>query len=433
MRLDCGTSLSFQSTCWRPARSSGEFDYIIAHGVYSWVPENARERLLHICRANLAPHGMAYVSYNAYPGFHRREMFREMILYRLESVKDAGEHRPRAIEFIDWLGRCGTQNPFMRALVAEELRHLTESEWWYVCHDDLAADNHAEYFHEFVDRVRGHGLEYLGEADFFEMQDDIYAEPVAEAIERFAQGDVIRKEQYLDFIKGRAFRQTLLCRKEVELTRLPRPEQITSLHVSSDANPISAAPNLGPGVAEEFRNSRGGRLRTEDCQVKRALVRLSSAWPQSIAFPELQAEVGDESAPLTAALFQAYRAGVIEARISPDRFITRAGERPMASPIARLQAQDGSLVTTLRHTTAELTDDADRHLVRLLDGTRDRPMLLEALRTVLAHASEFSRGPGHAGVAGDAPHPVGEAGTAHGLRPAAMTACRTEPCRRQSR
>ena len=57
----------------------GEFDYIIAHGLYSWVPSEVRERLLRICRVNLAPSGVAYVSYNTYPGFHRREMFREMM------------------------------------------------------------------------------------------------------------------------------------------------------------------------------------------------------------------------------------------------------------------------------------------------------------------------------------------------------------------
>jgi len=65
----------------------GEFDYIIAHGLYSWVPPEVRERLLHVCRAHLAPSGVAYVSYNTYPGFHRREMFREMMLYHVRGSK----------------------------------------------------------------------------------------------------------------------------------------------------------------------------------------------------------------------------------------------------------------------------------------------------------------------------------------------------------
>ena len=58
----------------------GVFDYIIAHGLYSWVPPEVRDQLLSLCRAHLAPQGVAYVSYNAGPGFARRRMFREMML-----------------------------------------------------------------------------------------------------------------------------------------------------------------------------------------------------------------------------------------------------------------------------------------------------------------------------------------------------------------
>jgi SAM-dependent methyltransferase len=153
----------------------GEFDYVIAHGVYSWVPENIRERLLDVCRANLAPRGVAYVSYNAYPGFHRREMFREMMLYNVDGVEDPADRVRRAIEFVEWLNQFRTESPLTRALLAEELHHLSENDWWYVYHDDLAQTNHAEYFHEFVARARDHRLDYLGEADFLEMQGDIYA------------------------------------------------------------------------------------------------------------------------------------------------------------------------------------------------------------------------------------------------------------------
>jgi len=69
----------------------GEFDYILAHGLYSWVPLDVRDRLLAVCRERLAPHGVAFISYNAYPGQHDRQMFREMLLYRGGGVADARE------------------------------------------------------------------------------------------------------------------------------------------------------------------------------------------------------------------------------------------------------------------------------------------------------------------------------------------------------
>ena len=61
--------------------SWGKFDYIISHGIYSWVPAPVRERLLAICRENLAPNGIAYVSYNTLPGWHMRGMIRDMMIY----------------------------------------------------------------------------------------------------------------------------------------------------------------------------------------------------------------------------------------------------------------------------------------------------------------------------------------------------------------
>ena len=59
----------------------GTFDYVVCHGVYSWVPAPVREKILDICRRNTTPQGVAYVSYNTYPGWHMRGMIRDMMLY----------------------------------------------------------------------------------------------------------------------------------------------------------------------------------------------------------------------------------------------------------------------------------------------------------------------------------------------------------------
>jgi hypothetical protein len=97
-------------------------------------------------------------------------------------------------------------------------------------------------------------------------------------------------------------------------------------------------------------------------------------------FAVLLADAGGEAQPLAEALLQAYSAGLLEVSIRPHQFADRAGERPVASPLARLQAEAGSMVTTMRHTTDELADDVDRCLVQMLDGTHDRSALAAALR-----------------------------------------------------
>jgi cyclopropane fatty-acyl-phospholipid synthase-like methyltransferase len=70
--------------------SFGEFDYIICHGVYSWVPEDVQDKILSICAANLARDGVAYVSYNTFPGWHMRGMIRDMMCYHVSASPKRG-------------------------------------------------------------------------------------------------------------------------------------------------------------------------------------------------------------------------------------------------------------------------------------------------------------------------------------------------------
>jgi methyltransferase-like protein len=369
----------------------GRFDYILAHGVYSWVPANVREGVLRICRANLAPHGVAYVSYNTYPGFHRRAIFRDMMLHHVRKVQDPASRYQEAVQLIAELGKYTPKGGLARLLFEEQGQHLSETVPWAVYHDDLADTNRAFYFHEFMAEARRHQLQYLGEADFFEMQADTYPEPVTEALERFAGTDVVVKEQYLDFIKGRRFRQTLLCREEVVLDRNPGPERITELYVASTARPVSATPDLREGVAESFRGPRGAALETDSAAAKIALCRLSEIWPQTIYFPELL--LGDDAARLAGILLQGYRLGLLELHTLPAQFAAVAGELPVASPLARLQAQQSPVVTTLRHTLVEVDDAIDRCVLLLLDGTRNRGALMEGVREFVRSGAVISEEP----------------------------------------
>ena len=247
-------------------------------------------------------------------------------------------------------------------------------------HDDLAGTNRAFYLHEFVADARRHQLQYLAEADFFEMSAETYPEPVADALERFAGTDVVAKDQYLDFIKGRRFRQTLLCRDEVVLDRSLGPERVAELYVASSARPASASPDLREGVAELFRGPRGAALETDCAAAKIALCRLSEIWPQAIHFSELR--TGGEAARLAEVLLQGYRVGLLELHTLPAQFAAVAGERPVASPLARLQAQQSPVVTTLRHSLVEVDDAIDRCVLVLLDGSRNRDALMEAVRAI---------------------------------------------------
>ncbi len=95
----------------------GEFDYVIAHGVYAWVPESVREDLLAAIHAHLAADGLAYVSYNANPGGYMRRALRDAGLWFAGDAPAGVERAERARGLYRFLyeNRAGTEGLVGRA------------------------------------------------------------------------------------------------------------------------------------------------------------------------------------------------------------------------------------------------------------------------------------------------------------------------------
>jgi SAM-dependent methyltransferase len=355
------------------------FDYVIAHGVYSWVGPAVRDRLLELCRSALSERGIAYVSYNVLPGGRVSGALRDMLVFHTAGIDDPVERVEQARALLQLLIRgWPDDHEFGAVMRAQSLRLLERSDET-LFHDELAAVNEPVYFHEFASHAARHGLQYLAEADFFEMQTGVLPEPVADELVRVE--DVIRREQYLDFVKGRMFRQTLLCRAELEVDRSPEPLVVEGLAVSSPGR------STGPGKDGRisFEGPTGATMTTDHPLVSAALEHVARSWPAAIPVRELVPDGASDAdrAAVRGAVLQCYAANLVQLHSTPPPLTTSPGERPEASPLARHQARSGQLVTNLRHTTVRLEDDLGRRLVVLLDGTRDRAGLLEELRSFL--------------------------------------------------
>lgn len=373
------------------------FDFIVAHGVYSWVPEDVREALLSICRRRLAPRGVAYVSYNAYPGCHVRDMVRQMLLYHAAGTSDSRVAIARAQGLARMLADV---LPEMDALtfLRNELREVTARTPSVLFHDDLAPENRAFHFYELMERAGAHGLQFLAEADFHEMGAHGFPPRLVEILDSIEQErGLVAREQYLDFLKVRRFRQTLLCHADVTLERARPAERVEQLLVASPVAPASEQPDLRPGAAEEFRGPRGSLIKLDLALAKAALLELAAAWPRRLPFPELRrrasarlASLGlasagegrDQAHALAEILLESYGAGVVQLHTFMPPLAFEPGERPTASPLVRLQLErgDGAVVSTLLHTTLRVDDPFGRYALGLLDGTRDRAALLRELR-----------------------------------------------------
>jgi predicted methyltransferase family protein/protein-lysine methyltransferase-like protein len=251
-------------------------------------------------------------------------------------------------------------------------------------HDDLAEISTPFYFHEFVEHAAGHGLQFLSEADLSESQmRDVPAS--AGQLMASLPDDAVVREQYLDFFRNRMFRQTLLCHAAVTVSRALDDRVIEWLLISSAARPEEDPTLEGD---ETFTTPEDVSMTTSEPPVRAAMHALADAWPQAIAFPALvEAAVGDtDLSPdyvaerLRDVLLQAYLARVVTLAGCAPPLVATVGERPIASPLARAQQAAGaSVVSTLAHTNIRLEEDLGPRLLPLLDGTRTRAQLAEAL------------------------------------------------------
>jgi methyltransferase-like protein len=218
--------------------------------------------------------------------------------------------------------------------------------------------------------------------------------------------DPARQEGYLDFLRGRTFRRTLLCHDEVELLPEPSVAAVEGLQAALPMTPGSLPAELQADVVVSFPDRRGHAITIDHPVLRAALLVLGERWPRPLPFRFLCAEVearmsragiptADFGAPqrtrLAGFLLQGYSSGFIELHSHMAPFLREPGERPATTPLARHQAQSGESVANLRHESVEL-QRFDRHLLGLLDGRRTHNALVDALDQLVTEGKLAIRG-----------------------------------------
>ncbi len=394
----------------------GKFDYIIAHGVYSWTPEPVRERLIEICKANLAPNGVAYVSFNAYPGWRMQGTMRDMMMYHTRHIEKPRERLESAQDLIGFLAKSvnvkDQYGVFLNAYSnllnvynqfdIQRRRNAQENEFGLL-HDDLEEVNDAFYFYEVVEHASRHGLQYLIDADFSKSMISNLKQETADTLLSISE-DVIALEQYMDFLRNCNFRQILLCHKEIVINRLVKADKswFSKLYATSHSQPVTDKINISDKSRLELRSTDGTEYSTDHPVTKAALIYLFRISPKSISLVELldeatqnsygkkstsQDEVAIESDKLVLLenLLKAFSIDMklVELRLYEPSYTTTASERPLASRIARWQVEQGFVrVTNLRHEMLDLLH-LSGFLLPYLNGENDRDSLLTIMHELV--------------------------------------------------
>ena len=364
----------------------GQYDYIITHGVYSWVSKEVQEKILSIYKRNLAPNGIGYISYNTYPGWHVRGMLRHMMLYHVGQFSDSKKRLEQARALMDFMTSSVPVNDnYFGMLLKKEVEIIKKSRDDYLFHEHLERENNPVYFHQFAEQAASYGLEYLGEVEFGTMLDNGYPKNISETLRRISP-NIIRKEQYMDFLRNRLFRQTLLCHGDSKIKRNVGPENVLGLLVASNATLENGPLDTSQEKVQVFKTRGNNMIRTNSPLAKAAFMALKEQWPCALSLDEMvdkayeilgKSKMDDENQrrvlklQLAADMLASYTSNVVEFHTYLPRFVTEAGEKPQASPLARYHASLGLSAVNMRHESIAI-DVVEKNMLPVLDGTRTR-------------------------------------------------------------
>jgi methyltransferase-like protein/2-polyprenyl-3-methyl-5-hydroxy-6-metoxy-1,4-benzoquinol methylase len=376
----------------------GQFDFVIAHGVYSWVPTEVQDALLSAFRRLLAPEGVAYVSYNTYPGWKSNEILRDAMLLASGGSVTPEEKVRKARRMLDFLEEVTRPDSTLARILAESREHARGYGDSYLLHDDLEMFNSPCYFYEMLNRAGAHGLAYLAEAQPEKMIPGNYHPKVADYLSEKCGGVQVLVEQYLDFVADRTFRESLLVHAEraPQISYHPNHSRYHCLHIAARVPPVDGQTRLDQS-RQDYLYSDGATLFTNDPGIKAALDALTARWPWTLSWQELVDAV--QSRLVSAGLKPSDKLsdhidGLMQVLILQGQALFRLDPvLPEPAPVplrldetarrmAELTRMESDASTfNLWHETLTLSP-VDRHLLPLLDGTRDRNALVEALLAI---------------------------------------------------
>lgn len=243
--------------------SMGTFDYIIAHGFYSWISDEMKDKLLDIISNHLADNGIAYVSYNTYPGWHTMEEVRQLMLFANRG-HDESTHKEKVLrgktvgslvgaQILNYDNLKERNSKFLSAL-----RSVMQKDDYYVGHDHLEPHNDPCYLYQFNDHLKANNLAYVGDADLTLSMVRTYDESIADKLEQLAPNSQADQEQYLDFMLDTTFRKSIICKasaaKDISYA-VSNPAEVNTIPVRTTINNFTFQILFDEEALEMFENT----------------------------------------------------------------------------------------------------------------------------------------------------------------------------------
>ncbi|GAA5252056.1 methyltransferase regulatory domain-containing protein [Candidatus Rickettsia kedanie] len=372
--------------------SFGKFDYIICHGVISWVPRTVRDKIFEVCNKNLISNGIAYISYNTLPGWNMVRTIRDMMMYHSSSFANVHDRIAQSrllLEFVkDSLENSKT--PYAEVLKTES-GLLAKQTDHYLRHDHLEEENAQFYFHEFMNEARKHNLQYLADCNLSTMYLGNMPPKVVEQLK--AVNDIVRTEQYMDFITNRRFRTTLLCHSDVKINRNINNDDIMKFNMIFNIVPEKPLKEVDLNNASEnlkffLNGNKDSHLTTSSPYMKAILYTFSENLNNPLSFEKITAEANKKLHntklnEIKAELLNNAMKLVLQGYISITNQKHRNNpelDKPKTTKMVIHQATHtpSMWVTNLKHEPIGV-NFFEKFALRYMDGKHDKKAIIEAI------------------------------------------------------
>ncbi len=361
----------------------GEFDFVIVHGVFSWVEDEMKRRLLARCREWLVPEGLAYVGFNTLPGWAMRKPVVEMV--RAMVGRDGLGETPEAVLEGMFEALEGADSAYA-ALLRETVQDM-RAKGAVLEFDDFAPVCDPVTVAQFVTLAGESGMRWLGEAELSRTLPDGISKSGEEWLDK-AAGDRLLAEQLADVLSGRTHRAAVLARADAQL-----PDRV-SMQVVLD---LCARPLFGVAESKGTMEllDRGGRVRARmtDKLARDWFAALAEVAPSCVPVGEVLEGVGkrrcgdltNDLPTLARLVLDGARAGLLELRTEPVRVAREVPKRPMLDALRMAAARRERPLVDAFHAPCSFPE-AHCRILQFIDGTKSAGELAALAR---AHAPEL--------------------------------------------
>lgn len=373
----------------------GKFDYIICHGVYSWVDDHVKEKILQICRENLSSNGVAYVSYNTLPGWNMINSIRELMAWHTKNIQDPPTKALQARSVLKFIsdGLSEDKSPYAEVL-RNEVALLSKQSDNYLLHDHLSSFNQPIYFYQFIEQANAQKLSYLSDAFLPTMFTGNLPASLSNELNKI--NNIIIIGQYMDFVRNQRFRCTLLCHQENQVNRSLKTKDIEDFYLQmmgKPQDPFFSAQQIQEGKEICFVHGNI-TLTVRNAVSQLAMLILYEEQAKPIHYNELLQKIAARG-PLKDTtviksllnddlnLMRMAFAGLINIKSYQDDYTLQIPEKPYVCPFIRYQGQKQNHVTNLRHEPIAL-EPLVKALLPHLDGTHTIDDLINKTKKYVA-------------------------------------------------